>query len=72
MLITFIRPLLKHADIVSDNCSIELKNDIQHEAARIVTGATNVCSIDRLMADLNWDTLAERRRKHRLSLFFKM
>ena len=24
------------------------------------------------MADLNWDTLAERRHKHRLVLFFKM
>ena len=24
------------------------------------------------MADLNWDTLAERRHKHRLILFFKM
>ena len=24
------------------------------------------------MADLNWDTMAERRRKHRLILFFKM
>ena len=75
MYITFIRPLLEYADIVWDNCSIELKNDIeavQHEAARIVTGATKLCRIDRLMADLNWDTLAERRRKHRLIVFFKM
>ena len=75
MYITFIRPLLEYADIVWDNCSIELKNGIeavQHEAARIVTGATKLCSIDRPMTDLNWDTLAERRRKHRLILFFKM
>ena len=66
MYITFIRPLLEYADIVWDNCSIELKNGIeavQHEAARIVTGATKLCSIYRLM---------ERRRKHRLILFFKM
>jgi len=60
---TFIRPLLEYADIVWNNCSIELKND---------TGATKRCSIDRLMADLNWDTLAGSRRKHRLILFFKM
>ena len=75
MYITFIRPLLEYADIVWDNCSIKLKNDIedvQHEAAGIVTGSPKLCSIDRLMADLNWDTLAERRRKHRLILFVKM
>ncbi|XP_052777553.1 uncharacterized protein LOC128214887 [Mya arenaria] len=75
MYVTFIRPLLEYADVVWDNCSNELKNDIeavQHEAARIVTGATKLCSIERLIADVNWDTLAERRRKHRLILFFKM
>ena len=49
MYITFIRPLFEYADIVWDNCSTEVKNDIeavQHEAARMVTGATKRCSID--------------------------
>ena len=47
---TFIRPLLEYADVVWDNCSQyevnELKK-IQNEAARIVTGATKLVSINR-------------------------
>lgn len=75
--LSLIRPLLEYADVVWDNCSVELKknNDIeavQNEAARIVTGATKFCNIDKLLKDLNWETLAERRRKHRLTLFYKM
>ena len=47
-----------------DNCTADLKNDIesvQNEAARIVSGATKLCNIHTLLADLRWDTLACRR-----------
>jgi len=66
MYINFIRPLLEYGDVVWDNCTAELKNDIesiQNEAARIVSGATKLCNIHTLLADLRWDTLACRRRK---------
>ena len=75
MYISFIRPLLEYGDTIWDNCSQELKNDIeavQIEAARIVTGATKLCNTDRLISELRWDTLSERRRKHRLTVFYKM
>ena len=75
MYVTFIRPLLEYANVGYDNCSNALINDIeavQHEAVRIVTGATKLCSIDRLISELNWDPLAKRKRKLRLILFFKM
>ena len=58
-----------------DNCTADLKNDIesvQNEAARIVSGATKLCNIHTLLADLRWDTHACRRRKHRLILLYKM
>ena len=34
--------------------------------------ATKLCNIQTLLADLRWDTLACRRRKHRLTLLYKM
>ena len=36
---------------------------VQNETARIVSGATKLCNIHTLLADLRWDTLACRRRK---------
>ena len=75
MYLNFIRPLLEYGDVVWDNCTAELKNDIesvQNEAARIVSVATKLCNIHTLLADLRWDTLACRRRKHRLTLLYKM
>ena len=75
MYISFVRPLLEYGDVIWDNCTSYLKNSIesiQHEAARIVVGATKLCSIHNLLSDLKWDSLAERRRKHKLILFYKM
>ena len=75
MYFSFIRPLLEYGDVIWDNCSVGLKNDleaVQNEAARIVAGATKLCNIKNLLRELNWDTLEARRKKHRLILFFKM
>ncbi len=72
---SFIRPLLEYSDSVWDNCTIELKNElesIQIEAARIVTGATKLCSLDKLYAETKWESLEKRRKKHKLILFYKM
>ncbi len=70
-----IRPLIEYGDVIWDNCTCELKNDldaIQNEAARIVTGATKLCSIENLYRDLKWETLSTRRKKHKLIQLFKM
>ena len=45
---------------------------IQHEAARIVKGATKLVSISSLLSETRWETLASRRRKNKLTLFYKM
>ena len=72
---SFIRPLLEYADVVWSNCTqyeaqeLEL---IQNEAARIVTGATRLVSINSLLTETGWESLHERRRKHKLIFFFKM
>lgn len=73
--ITFIRPLLEYSDVVWDNCTAECKlllDSVHHEAARIVTGATKLCSIEKLLGDLGWETLQERRTKHKLVVLYKI
>ena len=70
--ISFIRPLLEHADVVWDNCTryeVEAIEKIQLEAARIVTGTSKLVSIEELYNETGWETLEKRRTKHKLSLF---
>ena len=65
---SFIRPLLKYADVVWDNCTQYEVNElekIQNEAARIVTVATRLVSINLLHCETGWDSLASRRNKHK-------
>ena len=67
---TFIRPLLEYSSSVWDNCSDEYSSKveaIQVEAARIVTGATKLCSIDKLNNELKWAKLVDRRNHQKLN-----
>ena len=73
--LTFIRPLLEYGDVLWDNCSQYEKdelNKIQNEAARIATGATKLVSLFALSNEVKWESLDDRRRKHKLTLFYKM
>jgi hypothetical protein len=73
--ISFIRPVLEYSDVLFDNCTIHEMNElekIQYEAARIVTGTNKLISIEKLMSEVKWDTLQNRRKKHKLILFYKM
>ena len=60
-----IRPLLEYADVVWDNCTQYEANEldkIQHEAARIVSGATKLVSIEKILKEVGWYTLSCRRK----------
>ena len=73
--ITFIRPLLEYGDVVWCNCSVEESNMIeavQLEAARIVLGVSKLYRIAKMYDDLKWERLDDRRKHHRLILFYKM
>ena len=75
MYFAYIRPLLEYSDVVWDNCSTATKKQlhaIHVEAARIISGATKLCGIDKLFADLGWESLQARRDKHKLIVFFKI
>ena len=71
----FIRPLLEYGKIIWDNCSQESKKaveNIQLDAARIATGATKVCSVQKLYNETGYETLQNRRKKHKLCMMYKI
>ena len=73
--LVFIRPLLEYGDIIWHNCLQSEKQElekIQIEAAWIASGATKLVSIAALYREIRWDSLDERRRKHKLTSFYKM
>ena len=75
MYFAYICPLLEYSEVVWDNCSTATKKhlDAFHvEAARIISGATKLCGIDKLLAELGWESLQVRRDKHKLIVFFKI
>ena len=72
---SFIRPILEYGNEIWDNCTQYEKDGlekIQTEAARIATGATKLVSIENLYSEIGWDTLDIRRKKQKLTLFYKM
>ena len=72
--ISNIRPIMEYADVVwagSNHADLTRLDSIQKDAARVVTGATARCNTELLGRDVGWQSLAERRRHHRLVLFYK-
>ena len=56
MYFAYIRPLLEYSDVVWDNCSTATKKQldaIHVEAARIISGATKLCGIDKYLLILD-------------------
>ena len=45
---------------------------IHIEAGRTITGTTKLCSINRLLDDLGWNSLQSRRNKLKLTIFYKI
>ena len=70
-----IRPVIEYACTVFDNItitnSIRLER-LQRSAAIICTGAFSITPTDNLLKELGWDTLASRRKYHRMVLMYKM
>ncbi len=69
MYLSYIRPLLEYSSVVWDNCSKgdkERLENVQIEAARIITGATKLCKIENIYIETCWDTLQIRRDRQKL------
>ena len=75
MYISFILPLLEYCDSVLDKASTESKkmlDAIHKEADKIISGATKLSSVEKLLVELEWDTLQNRRNKHKFVIFYKI
>ena len=72
---TFVRPMLEYSDIIWDNCNLETRRNLENvqlDAARILTGATKLCSTQKLYNDTCVEPLKNRRDKHKLCQLYKM
>ena len=68
--ISFVRPLLEYSVSIWDNCSSDLKKQLEaihKEAERIVSGAIKLCSIEKPFVELGWKSFQSRRNKHKLT-----
>ena len=72
--LSFMRPILEYASVVWDGCNLYDKQNLeklQYEAARIVTGLTKSVSIERLLREIGWVSLADRRQIQKLIIVYK-
>ena len=72
---TYIRPLLEYASEVCDGCNETDANrleQIQLNAARIVTGLPIFASLNSLYFESGWEALAQRRKTKNLTLMYKI
>jgi hypothetical protein len=69
-----IRPILEYGDVVWSvpGQIVDSLEKVQLNAARIVTGATARCPTHGLYNETCWETLADRRDMHRVTLFYKI
>lgn len=71
----YVRPHLEYGDVIfHDSCQdmMDLIESIQYQAGLIVTGCWKGTSRLKLLNELGWELLSERRRFHRLSLYYKI
>lgn len=72
---SYIRPLLEYASEVWDGCTQMDANrleQVQLNAARIVTGLPIFASLNSLYTETGWETLSVRRVNKKLSLMYKI
>ena len=72
---SMIRPVLEFGDVLYDSLSLSTVHaleTIQRQAAVICSGAYRHTRHKNLLLELGWEPLAERRRYHKLCLFYKI
>jgi hypothetical protein len=71
---TYILPLLEYGCELWDGCTQQEYNkieQIQHEAARIITGLPKFSRVESLYFETGWESLHSRRRR-KLNMFYKI
>ena len=70
-----VRPHLEYGDVIFHERSADLMNlleNVQKQAALIVAGCWQGTNISKLYKELGWESLSERRKFHRLTLYYKI
>ncbi len=65
---------MEYAGIVWDSCTLyerDTLEKLQYEAARVVTGLTRSVSINRLIQEIGWVSLSDRRTIQELVILYK-
>ena len=71
----YVRPHFDYGDVIYHNQSkdsMDLLDKLQYQSALIVTGCWKGTSRVKIFSELGWESLADRRILHRLSLFYKI
>ena len=71
----YVRPLLEYGDIIfheTSQESMDLLESVQYQAGLIVAGCWKGTSREKLYKELGWESLTDRRRLHRLTLYQKV
>ena len=66
---SMIRPLLDYCDVIYDSCTMyesERLDKLQRKASILCTGAFRMTSNEKILQELGWSKLANRRTNHRL------
>jgi hypothetical protein len=72
---TYSFPLLEFACELWDGCTQQEYNkieQIQHEAAKIITGLPKFSSLESLYFESGWEPLHSRRKRKKLNMFYKI
>ena len=70
-----VRPHLEYGDIIFHNSTkdlMDLMESIQYQAGLIVAGCWRGTSHLRLYNELGWESMADRRNFHRLTMYYKI
>ena len=72
---SFLLPLFEYADVVWDNCTDKLSNELEHlhlDALRTIVGSVWGTSHEKLCVESGFTSLKIRRFRHKLILYFKI
>ena len=72
---SMILPLLDYCDVIYDSCTMYESDQIdklQRKVSLLCTGAFRIASNEKLLKELGWPKLINRRISHRLVLFYKI
>ena len=75
MYMSYMLPVIEYASIVWDGCSeqdSQTLQNIQNEAALLVSGLTRSVSLENLYIECGWATLSQRRHQHKLSFMYNV